>query len=156
MRKEFKELLSALGRNVDVVEAVGDWREAVRLSGRLLLEGGCIEPEYIEKMIKTCEELGPYIAICPGVAIPHARPEEGARRVCLSILVVRKGVNFGSHNDPIYVLIAFSTPDKTSHIKVMQELAKLLIDKGEELVNSLRNAKTKKDILETLDRLVSG
>lgn len=155
MMEGFKELLGALGSNVGVVESVRDWKEAVRISGELLLKGGCIEPRYIEKMIKTCEELGPYIAICPGIAIPHARPEDGAKKVCLAILVVREGVNFGSHNDPVYVLIAFSTPDKSSHIKVIQELARLLMDKGEELVNRLKGAKSEKEILEVIDSLIT-
>lgn len=69
-------LLATLGDKIGLVEKVKDWKEAVRLSGELLLRDGCIEPRYIDGMIKTCEELGPYIAICPGVAIPHARPED--------------------------------------------------------------------------------
>lgn len=155
MTGEFKELFTALGDKVGVVEKVRDWKEAVRISGELLLQHGCIEPSYIEKMISTCKELGPYIAISPGVAIPHARPEDGAKKVCLSILVVKKGVNFGSHNDPVYVLIAFSSPDKSSHIKVIQQLAKLMMEKGSEIVDRLKKVESEEDILKVLNDLVS-
>ncbi|RLE63985.1 MAG: PTS mannitol transporter subunit IIA [Thermoprotei archaeon] len=155
MIDEFKELFTALGGNVGLVDKVKDWTEAVRISGELLLQHGCIEPSYIEKMISTCRELGPYIAISPGVAIPHARPEDGAKKVCLSILVVKEGVNFGSHNDPVYVLIAFSTPDKSSHIKVIQQLAKLMMKKGAEMVDRLKKVESEEDILKVLSDLVS-
>lgn len=71
------------------------------------------------------------------------------------MLVVKNGVNFGSHNDPVYVLIAFSTPDKKSHIKVIQELAKLLMEKSRELVEYLKKAKSEKEIIEIVEKISS-
>ena len=153
--EKIANLLATLGDKVGLVGKVRDWKEAVRLSGEFLLKDGCIEPRYIDGMIKTCEKLGPYIAICPGIAIPHARPEDGAKGVCLSLLVVKNGVIFGSHNDPVYVLIAFSTPDKKSHIKVIQELAKLLMEKSRELVEYLKKAKSEKEIMKIVEKISS-
>jgi len=147
-------LLNAVNDRIFIVESVTDWKESVMLSGQLLLRDGCIEASYIDKMIKTCQELGPYIAIAPGIAIPHARPEDGARKVCFSVLVVRNGVNFGSHNDPVYVLMAFSTPDKTSHISLIQNLAELLLNKEEELVKLLREAQSLQDARRILEELL--
>lgn len=150
------DLLSAINGRISVTEKVADWKESVTLSGQLLLRDGCIETEYVEKMIKTCEELGPYIAIAPGIAIPHARPEDGAKKVCFSILIVRSGVNFGSHNDPVYVLMAFSTPDKTSHIALIQNLAELLLNKGEELVKRIREASSPQNARQILEELLKN
>lgn len=149
-------LLNAVNDRISIVESVADWKESVMLSGQLLLRDGCIETSYIDKMIKTCEELGPYIAIAPGIAIPHARPEDGARRVCFSILIVRSGVNFGSHNDPVYVLMAFSTPDKASHISLIQNLAELLLNRGEELVSLLREAASPQEAKRILEELTKS
>ena len=143
-----------LRRGLGVVEEVEDWREAVRLSGELLVKSGCVEPRYVEAMIRTCEELGPYIAVSPGVAIPHARPEEGAKAVCFSLLIVRKGVNFGSHNDPVYLLIAFASPDKTSHLKILQQLARLLMEKGSVLIERLRRVGSPEEASRILSGLV--
>lgn len=147
-------VLNAIDRRIRVVESVKDWVEATRQSGSLLLTHGCVEEPYIEKMVETCRELGPYIAIMPGLAIPHARPEDGARKLCLSVVVVRKGVNFGSHNDPVYVLIAFSTPDKSSHIEVMKQLANVLLDKGEALIKELKEALDEEDALRRLTTIL--
>jgi PTS system ascorbate-specific IIA component len=77
-------------------------------------------------MIAVCQELGPYIAIAPGIAIPHARPEDGAKSFGLSLLVVKQGVEFGSHNDPVYLVLSFATPDKESHLEFLRQLATLL------------------------------
>ncbi|MEM4005958.1 MAG: PTS sugar transporter subunit IIA, partial [Desulfurococcaceae archaeon] len=79
-------LLHAFDRRVQIVQSVSNWIEATKLSGILLLKDGCIEEGYIERMVETCRELGPYIAIMPGLAIPHARPEDGAKKLCFSAL----------------------------------------------------------------------
>ena len=75
-----------------MVESVADWKESVVSSGQLLLRDGCIDAGYIDKMIETCQELGPYIAIAPGIAILHARPEDGARKVCFSRVYQVSGI----------------------------------------------------------------
>jgi len=148
-------MLEALDARVEVIEEIEGWENAVRRVGRLLRNGECIDEEYVSKMVSTCKELGPYVVIAPGVAIPHARPEDGAKRVCLSLLVIKKGVEFGSPNDPVYVLIAFSSPDKHSHIKVLQELAMLLSEKGEEFLTKLREAQTEEEILVKIRELLA-
>jgi PTS system ascorbate-specific IIA component len=77
-------------------------------------------------MVRVTRELGPYAVLAPGVAMPHARPEDGAREAGLSIVILSEGVNFGSPNDPVYLVIGFAAKDKTSHLKILQELALLL------------------------------
>lgn len=128
--------LEALNGRIRIVERVGSWTEAVRISGELLAADGLVDPSYVDQMIRTCEELGPYIAIAPGVAIPHARPEDGARAFGLSIVVVQDGVYFGSHNDPVHLLIAFATPDRSAHIEFLRQLAELLA-RADEIVQAL-------------------
>ena len=61
---------------------VDRWEDAVRAAGRMLLDCGAVEERYIEAMVETAKDLGPYIVIAPGIAIPHARPEDGAKDVC--------------------------------------------------------------------------
>jgi len=125
------DFLEALDGRIRILERVGEWAEAVRISGELLAADGLVAPSYVEHMIQTCQELGPYIAIAPGVAIPHARPEDGAKGLGLSLVVVREGVWFGSHNDPVRVLIAFATPDRSAHIDLLRQLANLLARAGD-------------------------
>lgn len=52
----------------------------MRIGGELLEKSGAIEPRYIDAMINTVKEIGPYIVIAPGIAMPHARPEAGAKK----------------------------------------------------------------------------
>ena len=146
--KEQLNLVRAISSRVMIVESVKDWVEAVKLSGTLLAVDGVIEERYINAMVKVTEELGPYAVIAPGIAIPHARPEDGAKRIGLSILVVKSGVNFGSPNDPVYVVIGFAAIDKTSHLGVLKELAELL--SIPDLVEKLRNSSSVEEIIDII------
>lgn len=62
---------------VQVVEQVKDWREAVAISCRPLIENGSIEPRYVDAIYHSHDTIGPYYVVGPGIAMPHARPEEG-------------------------------------------------------------------------------
>jgi PTS system ascorbate-specific IIA component len=66
--------------SVTVCAEAGDWRAAVEISGGLLVTSGAAEEGYVSAMVRTVEELGAYAVITPRVAIPHARPEDGAKR----------------------------------------------------------------------------
>lgn len=122
------DFMSALGDRIRIVDAVPSWQAAVEACGQMLVESEIASSEYADKMISVCQELGPYIAIAPGIAIPHARPEDGARSFGLSLLVVKQGVEFGSHNDPVYLVLSFATPDKQSHLEFLRQLATILQD----------------------------
>jgi PTS system ascorbate-specific IIA component len=139
------DLLSAIDDRVMVVESVRDWVEAVRLAGAMLVASGVVEERYVDAMVKVTQELGPYAVLAPGVAMPHARPEDGAKRIGLSILVIKNGVNFGSPNDPVYVVIGFAAIDKTSHLGVLKELAELL--DTPDIVEKLRNTSSREEVV---------
>lgn len=129
----------------------GDWREAVEESGKLLVAVGAAEEGYVAAMVRTTEELGPYAVIAPGVAIPHARPEDGAVRVGLSLAVLSEPVEFGSkENDPVDLVFGFSTPDAAAHVELLQALADF-IEKPEN-TEALRSASTVEEVLRVVER----
>ena len=85
----------ALGRDAKT------WEEAVRLAGDLLVRGGVCAPSYVQDMVDTVRELGPYIVVTPGVALAHARPKGSVARNGIAIATFPDGVAFGNaDNDP--------------------------------------------------------
>lgn len=118
-----------------------DCVEAVKLAGTMLIASGVIEERYVDAMVKVAQELGPYTVLASGVAMPHARSEDGAKRIGLSILIIKNGINFNSPNDPVYVVIGFAAIDKTSHLSILKELAELLY--VPDIVEKLRNASSR-------------
>lgn len=108
-----------------------DWEEAVRIGGELLEKSGAIEPRYIDAMINTVKEIGPYIVIAPGIAMPHARPEAGAKKIGMSLITLKNPVNFGNkENDPVKIVVSLCAIDHSSHLKALSELVELLGDEN--------------------------
>ena len=106
-----------------------NWEEAVEKAARPLVEDGSIEPRYVDGMIRTVKELGPYIVIAPGIAIAHARPEEGANKTALGLAILRDPVPFGNKaNDPVRLVITLAAPSNAQHVKALGRMVELLSD----------------------------
>jgi ascorbate PTS system EIIA or EIIAB component len=136
-------------RAIAVGAEAGSWQAAVELCGGLLVQSGVAEERYVPAMIRTVEELGPYVVIAPGVAIPHARPENGAIKPGISLVILREPVEFGSEeNDPVDLLFGFATTGSDAHVEIIRALAEFIGEK--ENLEKLRQARTESDALDVL------
>ncbi|MDY5839750.1 MAG: PTS sugar transporter subunit IIA [Corynebacterium camporealensis] len=125
-----------------------NWKEAIRTAGGLLENTGAITGDYIQEMITSVEDNGPYIVVAPGFAFAHARPSEAVRRTAISWLRLDEPVRFGhGTNDPVTLVVALAAQDDKAHTKAMSELAKILGNKTKrerldtvESVDELREA----------------
>ncbi|OJF94696.1 BglG family transcription antiterminator [Alkalibacterium sp. 20] len=106
-----------------------DWKEAVKYGGKLLKNIGKIEDTYIEAMINTVEDLGPYIVIAPEIAMPHASSKDGVNEVGLSLITLKYPVEFGHpENDPVSIVICLAATDHKSHLNALKDLMGFLND----------------------------
>lgn len=122
-----KDLLSE--KNIALQVEASTWEKVVRTGGELMKASGLIEDRYIEAMVRTVRELGPYIVIAPGIAMPHARPEDGALAVGTAVVTLKEPVNFGNKdNDPVTVAVFLCAVDKNAHLQVLSDLMTLFED----------------------------
>lgn len=130
---------------------VESWPQALEICAQPLLDSQTITPEYITAIIEQHQKLGPYYVLAPGLAMPHARPEEGAKGLGLSLLKLQQGVSFGSQdNDPVDLIIMLAAPDKHSHIEMISALAELFSSDDDMLL--LHQAKTLEEIKKIINR----
>lgn len=124
-----------------------DWEEAIRNSTDVLVSTGIATPSYIDGMIQTTKETGPYIVITKHVALPHARPESGAKKIGISIATLKTPVVFGNkENDPVKYIFGLSALDNQTHLTAMSELAELLDE--EAFYQVLDSAENPEEIIE--------
>lgn len=118
-----------------------DWEEAVREAGKLLIKGGCVEEKYVESMVNVVKTVGAYIVIGKGIALPHSRSTEGAKKIGISFLRLANPVCFGHpENDPVDLVFGLSSIDNKSHMHALRDLTKVLSDEGK--VEKLRKVST--------------
>jgi len=144
---ELKEALELENIALDV--EASDWQEAVRKAGRLMSQLGLVYPSYTDGMIDVIKTLGAYAVIVPGVAMPHAHPSKGSIKVGMVLLRLKNPVNFGSHNDPVDFVIAFSAIDSKSHMAMIRGLALFLAKEG--ILDKMRKAATVEDLRLLID-----
>jgi len=121
------------------------WQDAVKQSGQLLLAIDAIEERYIDAMINKVVELGNYIVIAPGIAMPHARPEDGAKKTAITLMTLEEGVSFGHEkNDPVTLIVGLSAVDNKLHLETLASLMELL--GNDEKLQSILNSKTEKEL----------
>jgi len=98
----------------------------VHEAGRLLVECGGVEERYVDAMEQSLRTYGPYMVIVPGAALLHARPQDGVRRLCMSLLILDCPVAFGHpDNDPVSLIFAFGAVDRQKHVQALATLSKV-------------------------------
>ena len=115
--------------DIEVDVECKDWKDAVRKSGEKLVEKDYIEERYIDAMIQSIEEYGPYVVLSPGFAMPHAKVEEGSIRLGMHLIRLKTPVPFGVEElDPIEFVCCLSAIDHKSYLKAFFNLVNMLKD----------------------------
>lgn len=126
------------------------WQNMIQMAGQPLLDDGLIAQEYVDEIITTCTEKGPYMNIGPNIVLAHARPLPSTKKAVLALLLSKQPaalLDDPAHTARLWIFLA--TPDDRSHIELIQKLATLLMDADrvqrvlaansqEELLGSLR------------------
>ncbi len=132
---------------IQVLDHIVPWEEAVRMVGAPLIMRNDVTEGYVEKSIENIREDKPFILIADGVIIAHAGIEDGAKRVCLSLLKVPEPIDVAGYMDADIILM-IGTPDPTKHLGVLEQLNSLLEDK--KVLSRLKTAKEPEEILQLI------
>jgi len=111
--------------NVQFVNKVSNWKEAITKAGNILQKNGFIKQEYIEEMIKLIEKHGAYIIIEEGMAIPHAPISKNILKTGISLLIVKEKVLF-PNGKGANIFLSFATINKTEHLGILNDLFELI------------------------------
>lgn len=123
-----------------------DWRDAIVQSAEPLERMGYIEHRYIDSMIQSVEEYGPYISLAPGFAIPHGSPESGTIKMGMFLIRLKRPILFGrEENDPIRFVITLSAVDRKTHLKAFANLLDIITKPDSAFREEMENAKTPED-----------
>ncbi len=134
-----------LEKRIQILDSVSDWKAAIEIVIRPLVEDGVAEERYLQGIYDNVAKNGDYFIIMPGFALPHTKGENGALKSGLSFLKLRKPVTFSSGQEVSY-LMGLASKDPDAHVDTLAELAEILMD--EDNMEKLKNAQTKEEVLE--------
>ena len=129
-------------------ESFDSWEEAIKASCKPLIDDGTIEDAYVESVIASVKEHGPYIIIMPDVALPHAQENAvGVNDTAISFMKVEKPVRFeeGNPEKDARLFFTLASADHNVHLENMGKLAEILMNQP--LVDELLQAKNVDDLI---------
>lgn len=134
--------------NVQIVEHVDSWEEAINISLKSLETQGYVTDEYAKSIIQITKDMGPYYVLTENVALIHGRPESGVLKKQIAITVLREPIKFSEDGYPVRLLVALAATDSESHMAAIQTLAELFM--SEEAINDIVNTRDAKSVYEYL------
>ncbi len=129
-------------------EEIDNWEDAIRESCVPLLTEGAIETVYVDKMIASVKEFGPYIVFAPNIAMPHSQQgAEGVNETAISFMKVEKPVSFeeGNPEKDARLFFVLASQNNEQHMANMEKLAMLLMT--ENFTEKMLAVKSVEDIL---------
>ncbi|MFM1538705.1 PTS sugar transporter subunit IIA, partial [Helcococcus bovis] len=131
-KKELKErrdpLLSELlnENRVTKIKEVNDWKVAIAEASKPLIDDKSIDESYVELMINSVLEYGPYIVLEDGFAMPHANGGKGVNKLSVSIMALENPVDLLGKSVRVFLVLA--TTDSKTHLRALSALSKILED----------------------------
>jgi mannitol/fructose-specific phosphotransferase system IIA component len=104
-----------------------DRSDAIRQAGRLLVQTGCVTPEYIDGMLGREQSMSTYLG--SGVSIPHGLFEnrEHILKTGISVLQLPAGVEWDEGEEKAYLVIGIAA-SSDEHVSVLSSLAEAIED----------------------------
>lgn len=130
-KKEIQPMLEDVLRDQNILlqQEVSTWEESIIRVSEPLVKEQVIESRYIDAMINSVKEFGPYIVIGKHIALAHARPEDGVNKLGISVATTKNPISFGNDdNDPVKIIFCLAAVDSFSHLNIMKSLIELIND----------------------------
>lgn len=126
--------------------------QAIRMAGQLLVDGGCVEPEYIDSMIARNEDVSTYMGNF--IAIPHGTDDgkKFIKKTGISVVQIPMGVDFSDPNDDgaeQLVTVVFGIAGlNNEHLNILSQIAIFCSDVSN--VAKLADAQSPQEVIDLL------
>ncbi len=141
---ELTKNMIMLNQHYDIKE------DAIRAAGKLLVDNGCVEPDYVDAMLKRNEDVSTYIGNF--IAIPHGTGEakKYIKKTGISLIQIPKGVEFSEDksSSKLATIVFGIAALNNEHLDVLSQIA-LFCNKVEN-VAKLADAQTEQEVIDLL------
>lgn len=127
------------------VEA-SSWEEAIQKTVQPLINSEAVSQQYVEEIIKSTNEMGPYYILIENFAMPHARPGSYVMKDSFSFVTLKEPVLF-PEDQSVKVLVCLAATSNENHLgSALPQIAAIFSDSS--IFEEINQAKTKTDIVD--------
>ncbi|NCC88101.1 MAG: PTS sugar transporter subunit IIA [Clostridia bacterium] len=116
--------------NVQIVQKVTDWVDAIHVALTPLVEQGYCEARYIDGIIRNTKKYGPYYVLCENLALLHASSSDGVIKKQIAVTVLKEPVKFKPDGLDVRILVTLAAEDSESHMNAMRAISNIFINKS--------------------------
>ncbi|GKS81618.1 PTS mannitol transporter subunit IIA [Ligilactobacillus pabuli] len=131
-------------------QSVPNKTAAIRLAGKLLVDAGCVEPEYVDAMIARDQDVSTYMGNF--IAIPHGTDEgkKHIKKTGISVVQIPMGVDFSEDaaTDNTVTVVFGIAGLNNEHLDILSQIA--LYCSNIDNVAKLADAQSPKEIIDLL------
>ncbi|MFI3256228.1 MAG: PTS sugar transporter subunit IIA [Psittacicella sp.] len=139
-------------------QSVCSWEEAIKIGTDLLEKNNIVTSEYYKAIIASINKLGAYIVLAPGIAMPHARPEQGVLETGFALTTLDTPIKLEGEDTPIKLLITLAGSTGDAHIEGVMQITQILEDdEAEDGVNieKFLNCNTSEEVIAIVDEALA-
>jgi mannitol PTS system EIIA component len=135
--------------NIHLNQKFVNKEEAIRYTGKILVENGYVKQEYVEKMLEREELSSTYMG--NHVSIPHGT-ESGKSEIVetgISVVTIPEGVDFGSGNVAKVLIGIAGKGDE--HLEILSKIAIVLSEEAN--IEKILEATSTEEIISLFDEV---
>ncbi|MXR13808.1 PTS sugar transporter subunit IIAB [Mycoplasma flocculare] len=147
-------LLTSLVKNNSILlnQKASTWQEAIEISCKPLIAKKLISQTYIDAIITSTTENGPYYILAPFLAMPHAEAGKGVFQDCFSLVVFDKPFYFEGDSRPVQILITLGATSSDIHTSIALPQIVAAFENTANIEKIIK-AKNKEEIISLLEQV---
>lgn len=130
--------------NCFIKESVDDWKEAIHLACKPMIEQNYCTQEYEQAVFESTEAYGPYYVLCEHLALIHASNKAGVNTTQMAVTVLKKPVRFKPDGFDVRILVTLVAKDSESHMEGIQAVSNIF--SSEQKVQRILDATSAEEI----------
>ena len=147
MPTKFQTVSDLLGVNdIQCVEKIEDWRDAVKEATDILKRHGNDGERYCKNVIEGMEVRGFYSVTDQVFALLHGSENAGIQVSCMSLLISEEPVRFGEKE--VNLIFCLASRDKKEHIPVVTRLMRMI--STTDFIKCLKECRTPSDAMSVI------
>lgn len=142
------QMTTGAAASVELIDKTADWRSAIQLSMRKLVNEHVISQRYVNKIIQLTEKHGAYMAIGKGVFLAHATPEAGVNELGFSYTYFKHPFQITGSDKKINFVVGLAPVDQRKHLTVLTHLLQCV--QNDDWMASLKKVTKKSELNQVL------
>lgn len=107
-----------------------NWERALAVTAAPLIHRHSIDSCYVDGIIARLKEAGPYMFVSKDLILAHSRPEDGVKRLDLSIGLCKEGIEF-EHGKKARIIFCLAVKDQHKHMGILRDIRKSMAKKAQ-------------------------